>query len=88
LALYWARWGVWTIIDPCELALIDGLWGIDMFSAMKVNEFGALGDLTIGTRPPLVLRLSADPVKTSELHSDGTVNFTIGHVSFFSGEAE
>jgi hypothetical protein len=32
-----------------------------MMSAVKANELAALGDLTVGTQPPLDLRLIMDP---------------------------
>ena len=88
LAVFWARWAIWTLVSPERLVDANGDLTLDRTRAMMANEVGALGDRTIGTRPPLRFRLLADPEKTSAVATDGTVNFTIGGVEMFCGEDE
>lgn len=88
LAIYWARWSMWTVVTPGRLAGANGDLTIDMMTAAKVNELGFLGDLTLGTRPPLELRLTMDPDRTSPIGADGTVLVTIGQAQIFCGDAE
>lgn len=88
LALYWARWGIWTLFDASDLTQVDGQWTIDMFQAMRVNEFSLLGDLTIGTKPPLRFRLLVDPAKPRSVGPDGVVSFTIERAALYSADTE
>lgn len=88
LAVFWAKWAIWTLVTPEKLVDANGDLTLDMLSAMKVNELGELGDRTIGTRPPLRFRLLPDPEKTSAVAPDGTVKITIGGVQMFCGDDE
>lgn len=88
LAVFWARWAIWTLISPKELIDENGDLTLNMQNALKANELGKLGDKSIGTRPPLRFRVVADPEKTTPVAADGTVNFMIGDVKFFCDENE
>ena len=74
------------MVDPKHLSVLDGKLTIDMFKAVMVNELAALGDRTIGTKPPLKLRFVADPSKPRSVGADGETPFTIGDVEMFSGQ--
>jgi hypothetical protein len=88
LAFYWARWGVWTLIDPADLKEVDGKLGIDMFQALRLSELARLGDRTIGTTPPLKLRLVADRSKPRAVSPSGEVEYYIGNVAAFCDDKE
>lgn len=88
LAVYWARWGVWTLVSPTKLVDECGSLSLTMFDAMKANEMGKLGDRTLGTKPPLRFRLVADPSKPRSLEPDGNANFTPSNVQFFCDDIE
>jgi hypothetical protein len=88
LALYWARWRVWTLIDGADLAPADDKLGIDMFKAAQLNDLSRLGDRLIGTTPPLRLRFVADKSKPHSISPTGEVAFTIGEFGVFSGATE
>jgi hypothetical protein len=81
VAVYWARWGIWTLVSPHDLLDENGYLKLDMQHALRFNELGRLGDMTIGTTPPLTLRLSADPSKPNAIDSDGVAPFTVGEVT-------
>lgn len=87
-ALYWARWGLWTLVDPAELATVDGKLAIDMFKAASVNELAKLGDRMIGTRPPLRLRLLVDSSKPRTLDAQGEAVVTLAGAKLFCAENE
>ena len=53
LAVFWARWGVWTLVSPESLLDLDGNLTLDMITGLRVNELGSLGDQMVGTKPPL-----------------------------------
>lgn len=78
LAIFWARWGLWTLVTPRDLVDDAGVLTIDMQSAMMVNELGELGDRMIGLKPPLQIRLGMDQEKTSPIASNGEVVASIG----------
>lgn len=54
-----------------------------MISAIKANEMAAIGDQTLGLRSPLLLRLTMDPERTSDIGEDGMVHVTIGRAQMF-----
>jgi hypothetical protein len=88
LAVFWAGYALWTLVSPFRLVEDDGDLDLDMATAMRVDELGRLGDRMVGTRPPLRLRLTADPERTSSIDPDGMVNMTIGDVKFFCADTE
>lgn len=63
IAIYWSLWSIWTLVDPARFMDAEGAANIDMMDAVKVNEFGRLGDVSILTMHPLRLILEA-PVPT------------------------
>jgi hypothetical protein len=88
LAVFWARWSVWTLVSPDRLLDDAGDLKLDMRTAITVSELGRLGDLSIGTRAPLRLRLTMDQEKTSRIGSDGLVKAVIGESTFWSEDRE
>ncbi|MXY19939.1 MAG: hypothetical protein F4Y49_01230 [Dehalococcoidia bacterium] len=88
LAVYWARWGIWTLVSPERFLDAAGNVSMDMQTGMMENELVHLGDQMIGTRPPLKLRLEVDPTTTEPVAADGTVKFTISGVRLYCGEEE
>ena len=88
VAVYWAQWGFWTLVSPERLIDIDGNLTLDMHTALAVNELSRLGDRMIGTRPPLRLRLTVDPARTSSVGPDGKVEVTIARAQIYCGEDE
>ena len=88
LAVFWARWAIWTLVSPERLIDGNGNLNLDMETAIYKNELSRLGDRMIGTRPPLRLRLTADPKRTSAIAPDGTVEFTIARAQLYCREDE
>ena len=88
LAIYWARWSIWTLVSPEHLIDENGDLTLDMETAMRTNELSRFGDMMIGTRPPLKLLLSADPAKTSPIAPDGTVEFNIARAQLYCDDDE
>jgi hypothetical protein len=88
LAVFWARWGLWTLVSPFGLVEDDGDLDLDMATAVRVDELSRLGDRLVGTRPPLRLRLTADPEHTSRIGRDGMVNMTISDAQLFCVDTE
>ena len=88
IAVFWARWSIWTLVSPDRLLGGDGGLDLDMHTAIHVNELAHLGDRTIGTRPPLRLRVVMDPRRSSAIDAEGNVSATIGGTALFCGEEE
>ena len=88
LAVFWARWAMWSLITPSKLIDANGNLSLNMLTSMKANELGELGDRTIGTRFPLRFRVLADQEKPSAMTPDGIAQFTIGGVQMFCGDEE
>ena len=88
MAVYWAKWGIWTLVSPEKLVDEGGNLQLEMVTGIGENELGCLGDLRVGTRPPLRLRIMADPTKSSTLASDGKVDFIISEARIYCGDDE
>lgn len=84
VAVYWARWGIWTLVSPHDLLDSNGYLKLDMKHAVRFNELAKLGDMTIGTTPPLTLRLTANPDKPNAIGPDGIAPFTVGEITMLS----
>lgn len=88
IAIYWSRWNMWALVDIERLAKNNGKRSTSMLEAAKINEMMILGDMMIGTLPPLKLRLIADVNKSRTVDSRGQVIFTIGNVELYSAETK
>ena len=83
LAVFWARCGLWTLVSPEDFVDGNGDTTLEMKNGIVESELGNLGDRVVGTRPPLRLRLTANPAKTSRIGADGKVDFTIADVEYY-----
>jgi hypothetical protein len=61
IAHYWGGANLWTLVDPRGVTTSDKGWSLSLEEALPANELSMLGDVWIGTTPPLVLSLLADP---------------------------
>jgi hypothetical protein len=88
-AVFFSRMGHWTLVDPSRFTKVGNRAVLEFAEALIENEMALVGDLTIGTRPPLVLSLRIDQ-ETSEFarNEDGTRSgvVTIRGVEVRSGE--
>jgi hypothetical protein len=80
VAIYWARWNIWTLVRPEIFKITDRKCALDILEAMRANHMASLGDYSIGTRFPLSMVMRADKTKPRSLEVDGTGNFTISSV--------
>ena len=87
LAIFWARWSIWTLVARERLADASGDVVVDM-AAAQANELDAIGDRAIGTRPPLRLWMSMDPDRTRSIGEDSQVMVVIGRVAIYCGQDE
>lgn len=60
-AHYWSQVNLWSLVDASVLAREESAATLKLTDALLASEMGFLGDATIATTPPLVLRLQADP---------------------------
>lgn len=79
IAVYWARWRFWSLVDTANLAPIsDKKLSIDMLPSLELSQLGRVGDRLIGTKPPLTLRLIADTTKERSIAPNGEVVYACG----------
>jgi len=84
IAVYWSRWNIWTLIAGEEIDANNEKPSIGLPLAAKLNEMSLLGDQSIATVSPLVLRLKPDsqkPVAVDDTH----LAFNIGAVELYCG---
>ncbi len=89
LAVYWSRWNLWTLVPTSALTRSGAdRQSLTFTVALKRNEMVDLGDVMLGTTPPLIVRLVADPTKPRHIGKARKAVFTIGDVRFFAGGVE
>ena len=84
LAIYWSRLKIWTLISPQDLHLDGSVWAITFRDALMQNAMAAVGDMHVGTTPPLVCRLLENPDRPPKIGVDGRVEFTVRRVEIES----
>jgi len=71
VAIYWARWNTWTLNKP-DIFERDGRRArVEFMDALATSHMADLGDLMIGTKSPLMLRLPAAMDKPRSINSEG-----------------
>lgn len=89
IAIYWARWRMWSLVDVSDLTSIsDKKLAIDMISSLPLNQLGSVGDRTIGTKPPLIIRVIFDKTKARSIASSGELSYTIADAKMFCAGKE
>lgn len=86
IAVYWSRWGLWTMTPVADLLEDPKGFYITMLHAVKQNHMELLGDWLVGVVPPLRFSLLTDASKNREIGPDGGVQFTVGGVEIASGD--
>ena len=80
LAIYWSTFKMWTLISPQDLRFDGSDWTTTFGDAMMQNTMAVLGDMHVGTIPPLVCRFLEDPHGPPKIDANGHVEFTIRRV--------
>jgi len=84
IAIYWSRWNKWVLISPEGMRRERSTCMITFVDSYMQNQMSILGDVTIGTTPPLMFRLLTDPEKPRHVGKNSKATFTIGHVELYS----
>lgn len=88
IATYWVAWNTWTLVPDSAFTIDANRAILDLASAMQFNEMWSLGDLSVGTRFPLRLRLIVDKTKPRAIDENGVASFTIGSVELYCKDFE
>jgi len=57
IAVYFSKYGYWALLSPSAFDRVNNRHCISFVDAMKRNEMEILGDVHVGTRSPLSIRL-------------------------------
>ncbi len=60
VAHYWSAANLWTLVDLEHMQQVNGRYELDLTRAVKLNQMARFGDSTIGTVPPIELRLEVE----------------------------
>ena len=80
LAIYWSTFKMWTLLSPQDLRFDGTVWMTTFGEAMMQNSMAALGDMHVGTTPPLVCRLLENSDRPPKIDANGRIKFTIRQV--------
>jgi hypothetical protein len=81
-AIYWTRWGIWTLNALGSFTKAAKLYSISLGEALKSDQKRVIGDCFIGIPKPLSLRFYTDPNRPRKIDSDGHAEFAIQRVTF------
>jgi hypothetical protein len=84
LAVYWARWNTWTLNDLSSLKHEGKYATVEFGQAVATSEMSRLGDVTIGTKYPLLLRLRASLDKPRSVDPHGKVEMHIAGMELYA----
>jgi hypothetical protein len=76
IAIYWARWNLWTLNNPTRFARSGYYAQLEFRQATMQSEMAVLGDFVVGTKYPLVLRLITATDKPRSVSAEGVVTMT------------
>lgn len=80
---------IWLLLPIDAFARQEGgSYAIHALDALRVNEMGILGDMTIGVIAPLRIEVYADPRMPSLVDNDGNAEFTPGKQVVSTGAGE
>ena len=78
IAIHWSKWCIWTLVSPADFERNGTKAIISLSTAMMRNHMSVLGDVMIGTTPPLAMRL--DKQHTNSIIENNTAVITISKV--------
>lgn len=80
IAIFWSKWCIWTLVSPDDFIHKGTKAIISLSTAMKKNQMAAIGDIIIGTTPPLTIRIYPDHQQMHIITKDNTTEFTVGKI--------
>lgn len=83
IAIYWSKWNVWTLVSPEDLSHTPQKATITFSDALKRNRMGELGDIVIGTTPPLTIQIIPDKNKPHRINEHNIAEFVIGRFELY-----
>jgi hypothetical protein len=86
VAVYWAQRNVWTLSAPAAFQQQGEYRLLSMEGAMFANEMAFLGDMMVGTKFPLRLRLYNDSEQSGSIDESGRSLVVIADVEIFCAE--
>jgi hypothetical protein len=90
LGIFWVRWNLWTLVPASRIPNKAGVRKISLGEALKMNCSATIGDVTIGTCPPLRIVLRTDPTSPAVVSLDQVSHeykITIRGVEIYAGDS-
>jgi len=81
VAVYWSKWQMWTLVAVNAFDVVGKKMLLNFETAMGRNQMARLGDIWVGTKVPLSVRIF--PSGECPVSVEGVVNFNIGDVQLF-----
>ncbi|WP_421148537.1 hypothetical protein [Aeromonas dhakensis] len=87
-AIYYRCLRIWTLLPVGSFIELKQKYETTPIHSLAKSEMAMLGDVTIGTKPPLVFELVADRTKDASIDADSRANFICGDVKIYCDEKE
>jgi len=86
VAVYWAKWNSWTLVQLDAFKLQDGRASLLLGEALMKNEMSILGDRMIGTKFPLRLKMLVSEAEPRTIGKDGSVTCKFRDIEFYCAD--
>lgn len=87
-AIYFSFFNKWVLLSIENFEKRGQKYLINFFKALACSEMSLVGDVMIGTKPPLEIIFWADENAESSISEDDHASFTIGATSFYCAGVE
>ena len=87
-AIYYRCLRMWTLLPVSSFIELKQKYETTPIHSLANNEMAMLGDVTVGTKPPLVFELVVDRTKDASVDEDNRANFICSDVKMYCGEKE
>ncbi|MCH9269891.1 hypothetical protein [Pantoea ananatis] len=87
-AIYYRCLRMWTLLSVDSLVELKNKFETTPVHSLLNNEMSMIGDVAIGTQPPLVFELIADKTQNASIDENNIANFICGDVKLYCNEKE
>lgn len=88
IAIYFSNPKIWVLLPINAFKKKEGLFSIDIGTALAKSEMGLIGDYLIGTTPNLELRLLTNENEADKIDKNGNAHFVTRYEKLYCGNNE
>lgn len=87
-AIYYRSIRQWALMPVNALIELKKKYSTNVMHSLANNEMAMLGDLMVGTKPPLIFEIVADTTHDQSIDTNHQIHFIIGDVKIYCDDKE